>query len=134
MRMHTNKDRERKPENTLKYPNFTSAHSEGHPHTEGTFTGTLVNVGDLRRSSGKCQGGSREHRVMGSPKFAKLHRLRQSSHEGARMLAHPENNLTLPLFLTFNKYFPVPFVGIPLHPSKEKADPPHEVTQLGSQS
>ena len=58
-------------------------HSEDHPHTESTFTGTLVNVRDLRRNSGECQGGSREYGVVGSPKFA---RLRQSSHEGARML------------------------------------------------
>ena len=58
-------------------------HSEGHPHTEGTFTGTLVNVGDLRLNSGACQGGSRECTVMGLPKFA---RVRQSLHGGARML------------------------------------------------
>ena len=59
------------------------AHSEGHPHTEGTFTRTLVNVGDLRRNSGECQGGSGEYSVVASPKFAKL---RQSSHEGAHMI------------------------------------------------
>ena len=33
------------------------AHSEGQPHTEGTFNGSLVNVGDLRRNSGECEGG-----------------------------------------------------------------------------
>ena len=59
------------------------AHSEGHPHTEGPFTGTLVNVRDLRWNSGECQAGSREHTVVESPNFA---RLRQRSHEGARML------------------------------------------------
>ena len=59
------------------------AHSEGPPHTEGTFARTLVNVGDLHRHSGECQEGSREYGVEGSPNFA---RLRQSSHEGARML------------------------------------------------
>ena len=59
------------------------AHSEGHPHTEGTFARTLVNVGDLHRHSGECQEDSREYGVEGSPNFA---RLRQSSHEGARML------------------------------------------------
>ena len=59
------------------------AHSEGHPHTEGTFARTLVNVGDLHRHSGECQESSREYGVEGSPNFA---RLRQSSHEGARML------------------------------------------------
>ena len=47
-------------------------HSEGHPHTEGTFTGTLVNLGDLRRNSGECQGAYPEYDVVGSPKFAKL--------------------------------------------------------------
>ena len=46
--------------------------SEAHPHTEGTFTGTLVNVGDLRRNSGECQGAYPEYEVVGSPKFAKL--------------------------------------------------------------
>ena len=59
------------------------AHSESHPHTEGTFARTLVNVGDLHRHSGECQEGSCEYGVEGSPNFA---RLRQSSHEGARML------------------------------------------------
>ena len=48
------------------------AHSEGHPDTERTFTGTLVNAGDLRRNSGECRGGSCEYGVVGSPKFAKL--------------------------------------------------------------
>ena len=48
------------------------AHSEGHPHTEGRFTGTLVNVGDLRRNSGECQGAYPGYDVVGSPKFAKL--------------------------------------------------------------
>ena len=56
------------------------ANSEGHPHTEGTFTGTLVNVRDLRRNSRQCQGGSRRYRVVGSSNFA---RLSQSLHEGA---------------------------------------------------
>ena len=54
------------------------AHSEGHPHTERAFTGTLVNVGCLRRNSGECHGGSCEYGVVGSPKFAKV---RESSHE-----------------------------------------------------
>ena len=36
-------------------PFAVRAHSEDDPHTEGTFTGTLLNVGDLRRN-----GGSRE--------------------------------------------------------------------------
>ena len=31
------------------------AHSEGHPHTEGAFTGTLVKVRGLRRNSGECK-------------------------------------------------------------------------------
>ena len=75
----------------LETPPFQGAsqiceHSEGHPYTEGTLTGTLVNVRDLRRNSGECQGGSREYSGVGSPKFAKLRQLRQSSHEGARML------------------------------------------------
>ena len=48
------------------------AHSERHPHSEGTFTGTLVSVGDLRRNSGACQGGSCECGVVGLSKFAKL--------------------------------------------------------------
>ena len=56
---------------TPPYP-FPRAHSEGHPHAEGTFTGTLVKVGDLRRNSGECQGGSHEYGVVRSPKFAKL--------------------------------------------------------------
>ena len=51
---------------------LNGAHSEGHPDTEGTFTGTLVNVGDLRRNSGECQGGTRGYTVAGSPKFAKV--------------------------------------------------------------
>ena len=42
-----------------------------------------MNVGDLRRNSGECQGGSREYGALGSPKFA---RVRQTSHEGAHML------------------------------------------------
>ena len=54
-------------------------HVEGHPHAEGTFTGTLVKVGDLRRNSGECQGGSREYGVVGS----------SSSREGARLLPVP---------------------------------------------
>ena len=71
----------------LLYSDTNWAHSEGHPHAEGTFTGTLVKVGDLRRNSGECQGGSHEYGVAGSPNFA---RLRQSSHEGALMLPmHP---------------------------------------------
>ena len=54
-----------------------------------------MNVGDLRRNSGECQGDSHEYGVMGSPKFAKL---RQSSHEGARMLpVHPGTCLTYAL-------------------------------------
>ena len=48
------------------------ARSEGHPHTERTFTGTVVNVGDLRRNSGECHGGACEYGVVGSPKFAKV--------------------------------------------------------------
>ena len=52
---------------------FLGAPSEGHPCTEkGTFTGTVVNVGDLRRNSGECQGGSREHGVVDLPQSAKL--------------------------------------------------------------
>ena len=47
------------------------------------FTGTLANVEELCQNSGECQGGSREYGLVGSPKFAKL---RQSSHEGVRML------------------------------------------------
>ena len=38
-------------------------HSEGHPPTEGTFTGTLVNVGDLRQNSGERREGSPENSV-----------------------------------------------------------------------
>ena len=38
--------------------------------SEGTFTRILVNVGDLRRNSGECQGGSHEYGAVGSPKFA----------------------------------------------------------------
>ena len=46
-----------------------------------------MNVGDLRRNSGECQGGAREYGVVGSPKFA---RVRQTSQEGAHMLlVHP---------------------------------------------
>ena len=33
---------------------------------------TLVNVGNLRRNSGECQGGSREYGAVGSPNFAKV--------------------------------------------------------------
>ena len=62
------------------------AHSEGQPHTEGTFTGNLVNVGSLRQHSGECQEGSRAKGAVGSPKLPNFARLRQSSHEGARML------------------------------------------------
>ena len=66
---------------------FRWANSEGHPHTEGAFTGTLVNVGHLCRNFGECRGGSREYGDLGSPKFA---RVRQSLHEGAHMLlVHP---------------------------------------------
>ena len=32
----------------------------GLPHTDGTFTGTLVNVRDLCRNAGECQGGPRQ--------------------------------------------------------------------------
>ena len=64
-------------------PHKKWAHSEGHLHTENTFTGTLLNVGDLRRNSGECQGAYPEYDVVGSPNFAMLH---QSSREGARML------------------------------------------------
>ena len=49
--------------------------------TEGTFTRSLVNEGDLRRNSGECEGGPGKHGDTGSPNFAKL---RQSSHEGAQ--------------------------------------------------
>ena len=44
-------------------------------YTKSTFTGTLVNVGDLRRNSqtDERQGRSRERGAVGSPKFAKLH-------------------------------------------------------------
>ena len=48
------------------------AHPEGHPHTEGTFTRTPVNVGDLCRNSGECQARSRESGAQGSSKFAKV--------------------------------------------------------------
>ena len=48
------------------------AHPEGHPHTEGTFTGTQVNVGDLGRTSGEYQGGCCEFGLVGSPNFARL--------------------------------------------------------------
>ena len=91
------------------YKNPTVTHSEGHPDTQGTFTGTLVNVGDLRRNLnvgdlrrnfGECQGGTREYTVVGSPMFA---RLRQSSHEGARML--PVHPLSLPDRMS-NNHFP----------------------------
>ena len=40
-----------------------------------TFTGTLVNVGNLRRNSGECQGGSRKCGAVvrqTSPDFAKV--------------------------------------------------------------
>ena len=47
-------------------PGNFQAHSEGHPHTDGAFTGTLVSVGDLRRNSGECQGCSRVHGVVGA--------------------------------------------------------------------
>ena len=65
----------------------SGAHSEGDLHTEGTFAGTLVNVGDLLWNSGECQGGSCVYGVVGSPNFA---RLRQSYREGAHtLLVHP---------------------------------------------
>ena len=52
-------------------PKPSWAHSEGRPQTEGTVTGTLVKVGDLRRNSSECQGGLRElYGTVGSPKFA----------------------------------------------------------------
>ena len=51
---------------------FSWAHSEGHPPTEGAFTGTLVNVVELLRNSGESQGGSWEYGPVGSPKFAKV--------------------------------------------------------------
>ena len=66
------------------------AHSKDYPHTEGTFTGTLMNVGDLRRNSGECQGGAREHGVVGSPKFA---RVRQTSPKFAWRRAHASRTL-----------------------------------------
>ena len=56
---------------------FHWAHSEGHLHAKGTFTRTLVNVGDLRRNSGECLGVSCLYGLVGSLKFAKL---RQSLH------------------------------------------------------
>ena len=43
--------------------------SEGQPHTEGTFTRTLVNVRDLRRDSSECQGGLVNMTFVGSPKL-----------------------------------------------------------------
>ena len=62
-------------------------------HTEHTFTATLVNVGDLRRNSGECHEGAFEYGIVGSPNFAKV---RQSSHEGARiLLVHPGTCLTM---------------------------------------
>ena len=45
-----------------------------------------MNVGDLRRNSGECRGASGDNCVVCSPKFAEFAKLRQSSHEGARML------------------------------------------------
>ena len=48
------------------------AHSEGHPHAEGTFTGTLVNVGNIRRNSGECQGGMALRVRQSSPDFARV--------------------------------------------------------------
>ena len=70
---------------------FLGSGFPGHPrvghilkaHTEGTSTRTLVNVGDLCQNSGECQGSSREHEALGSPKFARLH---QSSAKGAPLL------------------------------------------------
>ena len=53
---------------------------QSHPHIESTFTGTLVNVGDLHQNSG---GGSGESVVSGLPNFANLLR---SSPDGARTL------------------------------------------------
>ena len=44
-----------------------------------------MNVGDLRRNSGECQGGAREHGVVGSPKFA---RVRQTSPKFAWRRTH----------------------------------------------
>ena len=70
----------------LKISSVCWAHSEGHPHTEGAFTGILVNERDLRQNSGECPGGSRECGLrvrQSSPNFASF---RQSSYEGARML------------------------------------------------
>ena len=52
-----------------------------------------MNMRDLCRNSGECQGGSREYGAAGSPKFA---RVRQTSHEGAHMLLlHPGTCLNL---------------------------------------
>ena len=76
---------------------FPEAHSEGHPHIEGTFTGTLMNVGggpspELWRVSGRFSLLVRQS----SPNFA---RLRQSSHEGACMpVVHPEISLIFGIF------------------------------------
>ena len=44
----------------------------GQPRAEGTYTGTLVKVGDLCRNSGECQGGSHEYGIVA--------KVRQSSH------------------------------------------------------
>ena len=75
---------------------FAWAHSEGHQHTEGTFTGTLMNVGNSRGNSCERQGGSCEHRLwvrQSSPNFVRF--LPKSSREGARrmLLLHPRTCL-----------------------------------------
>ena len=45
---------------------------EGVGHILSMRKVTLVNVGDLRRNSGECQGGSCEYGVVGAPKFARI--------------------------------------------------------------
>ena len=59
------------------------ARSQGHPHTEGAFTGTRPNVGDLRWNSGECQQGSCEYGCVDHQSLPNFARHRQVRIKGA---------------------------------------------------
>ena len=75
-------------------------HCEGHPHTEGTFAGTLVNVGDVRRNSGECQGHHQPNTGSGCPPKGKIPKNRGKL-QNSPPLPHPRK---CPFF-AFLRYF-----------------------------